>query len=85
MKIIKTAKWKDKLPGGLADSTKPSDYEKTQVERGKEVEFEHTSDPDIAREIAIDHLEEHDDYYVGLEHMEKALEEIEERAKKNDS
>jgi len=79
---VMASKWKDKLPGGNADKKTPSDYEKSQVERGKKVEFEHTDDPDTAREIAMDHLEEHGDYYVGLEHMEKCLKEIEDRAKK---
>ncbi len=76
------SKWKDKIPGGNADGKSPKDYEKSQVVRGKKIEFEHSSDPDTAREIAIDHLEEHKDYYVGLDHMEKCLKEIEERAKK---
>lgn len=75
-------KWRDKLPGGMADGKEPSDYEKSQVERGKNVEFEHTKNPDTAREIAMDHLEEHKDYYTGLEHMENMLEEIEERKNK---
>ena len=75
-------KWKDHIPGGYADGKKPSDYEKSQVERGKEIEFEHTDDPDTAREISMDHLEEHEDYYVGLEHMESLLEEMEDREKK---
>ena len=34
------SKWKDKIPGGFADGKKPSDHEKSQVERGIEVEFE---------------------------------------------
>jgi hypothetical protein len=72
-------KWKDKIPGGHADGKTPDDYEHTQVERGKEVEFEHTDDPDTAREISMDHLEEHPDYYSGLEHMENLLKELEKR------
>ena len=80
--LVTAKKWKDKIPGGNADGDKPSDYEKSQVERGKDIEFEHSDDPDIAKEIAMDHLEEHGDYYVGLEHMEDCLKEIEERNKK---
>lgn len=75
-------KWKEHIPGGKADGKKPSDYERSQVERGKAVEFEHTNDPDTAREISMDHLEEHKDYYIGLEHMENMLEDIEEREKR---
>jgi len=41
----------------------------------------HTDDPDTAREIAMDHLEEHDDYYIGLEHMENMLKDIEKKNK----
>ena len=82
MKVIKTSKYRDKLKGGLADKKTPDDFDENDVEIGKTVEFEHTDAADTAREIAMDHLEEHKDYYVGLEHMEKCLEEIEERAKK---
>jgi hypothetical protein len=74
-------KWKDKLPGGLADKKDPSDYEKSQVEKGKNVEFEHTNDPDVATEIAMDHLEEHKDYYIGLDSMEEMLRKLEKRNK----
>ena len=82
MKIIRTAKYQDKLDGGKSDKKTPSDFSKKDVEKGHRVEFEHTDDPNIAKEIAMDHLEEHVDYYVGLEHMEDCLKEIEERAKK---
>jgi len=82
MKIIRTAKYKDKLKGGKGDTKAPSDFPKKDIEKGHRVEFEHTNDPDTAKEIAIDHLEEHPDYYVGLKHMEETLTEIEERAKK---
>jgi len=30
----------------------------------------------------MDHLEEHQDYYIGLEHMENELKDIEKREKK---
>ena len=79
---VMASKWKDKLKGGLADKKTPSDFSKEDLEKGLRVEFEHTNDPDIAREITMDHLEEHDDYYVGLECMEDCLTEIEDRAKK---
>jgi hypothetical protein len=82
MKIFKTAKYKDKLKGGNADKKTPSDFPKKDIEKGHNVEFEHTNDPEIAKEISMDHLEEHPDYYVGLDYMEKALTEIEKRNKK---
>jgi hypothetical protein len=70
--------WKDNIPGGMADKKKPSDYDKSQVEKGKNIEFEHTKDPDTAREIAMDHLEEHPDYY----HDDKGLPEMEDNLEK---
>ena len=33
--------------------------------------MEHTDDPDLAREIAMDHLTEDPDYYTKLEKVEK--------------
>ena len=81
-KVPVLAAKKDIIPGGSADNKSPSDFSKKDVERGKAVEREHTKNDDIAEEITIDHLDEHKDYYVGLEHMEETLKEIEERAKK---
>jgi hypothetical protein len=79
--LVTAKKWKEHIPGGRASDMTPDEFEKSQIEKGKEVEFEHTPDPDIAKEIAMDHLEEHKDYYVGLKHMEEELTEIENRAK----
>jgi hypothetical protein len=42
-----------------------------QLEMGMEVELEHTSDLDKARDIALDHLAEIPDYYDRLAEMEK--------------
>ncbi len=73
----KAKKWKDHIPGGRADKKTPADYNKKFVEKGKKIEFEHTDDPDTAREITMDHLEEHKDYYNdknGLPAMENKLE-----------
>lgn len=75
---------KDRLPGGLADDKKPSDFEKDQLEKGVDVEMEHTDDPEIAKEIAMDHLEESKDlkdnkkpedkkYYNELDKMEENI------------
>lgn len=51
---------------GGADRRKPSDYNRAQLQRGTKVEMEHTSDARIAREIAMDHLEEDPNYYKKL-------------------
>jgi urease gamma subunit len=45
-----------------------------QIKKGKEVEMEHTDDPNVAIEIAKDHEMEHPFYYDALENMEKELE-----------
>ena len=49
-------KWKDKLKGGIADNDKPSDFNKHELQKGIEVEMEHTDDVHKATEIAMDHL-----------------------------
>jgi len=62
---------KDRLKGGLADKSKPSDFSKKQLEMGIKVEREHTSNKKIAREIAMDHLKEDPKYYTKLKKIEK--------------
>lgn len=54
--------------GGLARQAgmKLSDFDQEQLRRGMNVEFEHTSDPRLARRIASDHLTEDRDYYRKL-------------------
>lgn len=49
------------------------EYIKKQLVRGIQVEKEHTSDPEVAREIALDHLGERPDYYIRLEKVEEEL------------
>jgi hypothetical protein len=49
----------------------PVEMIEDQIEKGMEVELEHTSDLDRAREIAIDHLVEFPDYYDRLMKMEE--------------
>lgn len=66
---------KENLSGGRADDKKPSDFNKKDLEDGEKIEMEHTSDPDVAREITMDHLEEFPSYYKALDKMEKKLEE----------
>jgi len=43
----------------------------TQLSKGIKVELEHINDPAVAREIALDHLNEFPDYYDRLEKVEK--------------
>lgn len=63
-----------KLEGGLADGEKPSKYNQGQLRKGIDVEFEHTNDRNVAREISMDHLEEIPDYYTRLHKMEQEAE-----------
>lgn len=66
-------RWTDQLPGGLADKRKPSDFDPRALKKGIRVEMEHTSDRKIATEIAMDHLEEHSNYYEVLEEAEREM------------
>jgi len=61
----------DKVPGGIGDKKKPSDFDPKQIAKGKKVEMEHTNDPALAEEIAVDHLTEDPAYYDKLEKIEK--------------
>jgi len=70
--IPESVKKKDKIPGGLADNKKLSDFNKKNLKQGIKIESEHTSDKDIAREIAMDHLTEDKDYYKKLKTIEKS-------------
>lgn len=62
--------WEDKMPGGLADKKSPDDVDQEQLRMGVEVEMEHVDDPELAKEIAMDHLVEIPDYYSRLAQME---------------
>ncbi len=47
------------------------DVDAKELERGIEVEMEHTTNKDIAERIALDHLAELKDYYTRLAKMEE--------------
>ena len=70
---------KERIPGGKAEGKDPNKYPSDQVDMGEKIEKEHTPDPDVAREISRDHLEEFDNYYTGLNEMEKKLEKQKEK------
>lgn len=63
----------DRLPGGKADRDEPSDFPKEQIRMGVKVEREHTKNPAVAKEIAMDHLTEGRDYYTRLRKMEEGM------------
>jgi len=85
--VIRSRKKDDQIPGGLAADIPGSIDDKHQtiadmhkvskdeidaeVEKGIEVESEHTKDPEIAHEIALDHVYEDPDYYTKLDTIEE--------------
>lgn len=56
----------NKLHGGLADNSNPSDFDNKELSAGIKVELEHTNDKQLAKEIAMDHLKEDPRYYTKL-------------------
>jgi hypothetical protein len=71
----------DVLNGGLADKHTTEDIAQKhgvdvelitkELDMGAKVELEHTSHPDLATEISLDHLWEIPDYYTRLRKMEE--------------
>lgn len=49
---------------------KESDFDPKQIAMGIKVEMEHTTNKDIAKRVALDHLAEISDYYTRLKKME---------------
>lgn len=85
MKILKFNQFyenKNNIIGGLADNETIKTISQKhgvsieqiidQVERGIEVEREHTISDEIAQEIALDHLSELPDYYDRLSEIENS-------------
>ncbi|MFA4944465.1 MAG: DUF5661 family protein [Lentisphaeria bacterium] len=64
------AKKGGEIPGGLAEGKKPADFPAEALAAGTKVEMEHTKDPRVAEEIAMDHLTEDSSYYTKLARME---------------
>jgi len=55
-----------KIPGGVGDNTPTYKVDPTQLSIGVQVEMEHTNDPEIAKEISMDHLTKDPVYYTKL-------------------
>lgn len=66
---LKTAA--DLLPGGEADNVPDSEFPKSKLQERAEHEHEHTSNDQVAKEIAKDHLSEDPQYYEKQEALEK--------------
>jgi hypothetical protein len=79
----KFKKNEDKIPGGLSQGMTLKDIAKKhnvelsdlldEFKKGYKVEREHTTDTDIAKEIAMDHLFEDPKYYTKLSKIEELL------------
>ena len=63
----------DVIPGGLSDKKSDKDFDPKLVREGVKVELEHTQDPRIAKEIAMDHLVESPSYYKMLRKLESMM------------
>ena len=57
--------------GGAGDNKPDEMFSESELSRGTKHEMEHTSNRNIAKEIAKDHLSEDPEYYKKLERMEK--------------
>lgn len=78
---------KDLMEAGESEGAKDKVNE-TQLAMGKEVEKEHTTNPEIAEKITRDHLAEIPDYYTHLKEMEdnaKTNDAVEKKADVTDS
>lgn len=62
--------WKERVSGGLSHGKGPMDFPARSLVRGIIVELEHTDDPLVAMEIAMDHLVESPRYYKDLATIE---------------
>jgi hypothetical protein len=54
------------IPGGMAAGRAPESFDARQLNMGIAEELEHTPDPAVAQEIAMDHLAEDPLYYDKL-------------------
>lgn len=61
------------IPGGKAEGKPATDYPSGQIQKGIQVEKEHTPNPAMAKEISKDHLEEFPNYYTELGKMEDKM------------
>lgn len=64
--IIRETLKEDNIVGGKGDKLTDKDVDPKELKMGIKVELEHTKDPNIAKEIALDHLAEDPKYYSKL-------------------
>ena len=85
-KSKKSIKKESKIPGGLSQGMSLSDIAKKhkvslgdltdEFKKGYKVEREHTTDTDIAKEIAMDHLFEDPKYYTKLKKIQETIQKV---------
>lgn len=66
--------FEDQLPGGLGDDRPDEMFDSKQLRMGIEVEYKHTGNYELVKEIVKDHLIEHPEYYTHLKDIEDKLE-----------
>ena len=66
VRLIEFFMAEDRLPGGKGDSLAVSDVDPRELQMGIRHELEHTDDPELASEIARDHLAEDPYYYSDM-------------------
>lgn len=64
---------RNQIIGGKGDALSPDEVSPKELQKGINHEMEHTFDPDVAEEIALDHLSEDPLYYTHLERMEREV------------
>ena len=57
----------EEIPGGKGEGKSPLEFDPEQIKKGMQVEMEHTDDPMVSLEIALDHLSEDPEYYTEKE------------------
>lgn len=62
----------DQIEGGKGDHNSLEDFDSEEATMGEKVEMEHTDDPELAQEIATDHLTEDKKYYTKLKEADLA-------------
>jgi hypothetical protein len=67
---------KDLLPGGKADNLPDREFSPAALAEGAKHEHEHTSNDQVAKEIAEDHLHEDPAYYEKIKAIEKTSENV---------
>ena len=69
LEIVLSESLKDEM--NMQEKERKQSVDENELKKGIKIEMEHTKDPKIAEQIALDHLSEIKDYYTRLVKMEK--------------